>query len=304
MKQQVLIAGGTGLLGKALTNHFLQNDYKVVILTRGKRSSEKVEYSQWNPKEEHIDLKVLGDSDIIINLTGESIASKRWTGKRKAQILESRMLSSRFLYDTLKTIPNKVHTYIGASAVGYYGTEFSQFGFKEESGAGNSFLSDVCVEWELEHERLLKYVNKGAIIRFGIVLHKRGGAFPEMIRSTKFKTLVIPGGGQQILPWIHSEDAVGIINHALEGKVSGKVNAVATNTTYKNFLFRYKILSKKKVLPIQVPAKLVKLAMGEMSTLILDGSRVSNKKIIDSGYEFKYTAIDDVLHALLSSKEP
>jgi len=298
-QKQVLIAGGSGFLGSAISHHLLQLGYKIVILSRQDKKHEKVLFSKWNPQEEIIDIDIVKQSDILINLSGENIAAKRWTGRRKAVLVESRMLTTRFLYDTIKSIDKKFDFYIGASAVGYYGNEYIGRECKEDDSEGTTFLSDICGEWEQEHKNIAKYSEEYAVLRLGIVLSKKHGAFPEMAKTRLGRFLVIPGKGMQTVPWVHVGDVQNVIEYILAGKAAGVLNIVAGNEVYHSFMKHVRSFKKHKPSVTNVPDRLMKFAMGEKSTIVLDGIPVSNAKLRGLGYKFKYPAIEEALRSLL-----
>lgn len=299
IQKQVLIAGGSGFIGSAISHHLLQLGYRVVILSRQEKKHEKIIFSKWNPHDEVIDVDVLKQSDILINLSGENIGAKRWTGRRKAILVESRMLTTRFLYDTIKSVDKKFDFYIGASAVGYYGKEYIGREYREDDPEGNTFLSDICGDWEQEHKNIAKYSDEYAILRLGVVLSKKYGAFPEMAKKRFGRFLIIPGSGMQVIPWVHVSDVQRVVEYVLEGKATGKLNVVAGNEKYHALMKHVRSFKKHKPSLLTLPEKMLKFAMGEKSTLLLDGVPVSNDKLKGLGFTFKYPAIEEALRSML-----
>lgn len=304
--QTVLITGGTGMVGQSLTDTLIEHGHDVIILTRNPRKSSRLHlsYAKWDIEKNYIDPLAFKKATVIVHLAGESVATKRWTVKRKKAILDSRVQSGLFLSNALKTMKHQVHTFIGASAIGWYGpdNELSlKDGFKEEDKVDNSFLGDTCKQWEDSVREIGTLGIRMVTLRIGIVLNKRGGALLEFIKPAKLGVAAILGDGNQIVSWIHQQDLNGIILFAINNNsVNGVFNAVSPEPI-SNKALTLAIASKYHSwhFKIHVPVWVLKILLGEMSIEVLKSAKVSSKKIQDQGFEFKYPYISSALNQLL-----
>ena len=304
--QTVLITGGTGMVGQSLTDTLIEHGHDVIILTRNPRKSSRLHlsYAKWDIEKNYIDPLAFKKATVIVHLAGESVATKRWTVKRKKAILDSRVQSGLFLSNALKTMKHQVHTFIGASAIGWYGpdNELSlKDGFKEEDKVDNSFLGDTCKQWEDSVREIETLGIRMVTLRIGIVLNKRGGALLEFIKPAKLGVAAILGDGNQIVSWIHQQDLNGIILFAINNNtVNGVFNSVSPEPI-SNKALTLAIASKYHSwhLKIHVPVWALKILLGEMSIEVLKSAKVSSKKIQDQGFEFKYPNISSALNQLL-----
>jgi len=304
----VLITGGTGLIGTALTPMLLNKGYDVIILTRqkDKQSNKAVEFAQWDVKNGIIDKDAIAKADHIIHLAGANVGDKRWTKKRKKEILDSRVKSGELIVKTLKEIPNKVQSVFSASGIGWYGADIKiskQNGFNESDPHSHDFLGEVCKQWE-ESLKPVEVSSKRLIIfRQGIVLSNEGGAFTEFKKPLKFGIAAILGSGTQMLSWIHIEDLCRMYIHALENDFNGVFNAVATEVvSNKNFTLQLAKKTRGKFfIPIYVPSFVLKIVLGEMSIEVLKSATVNCEKIKSKGFQFLYPSIEAAFNNLISS---
>lgn len=302
----VLITGGTGMVGKSLTDTLIEYGHDVIILTRNpiKSSRLHLSYAKWDIEKNYIDPIALEKANVIVHLAGESVATKRWTVKRKKVILDSRVQSGLFLSHALKTMKHQVHTFIGASAIGWYGPDNEQSlneGFKEEDKVDNSFLGNTCKLWEESVREIASIGIRMITLRIGIVLNKRGGALIEFIKPAKLGMAAILGDGHQIVSWIHQQDLNGIILFAINNNtLNGVFNAVSPEPI-TNKALTLAIASKYHSwhINIHIPVWALKILLGEMSIEVLKSAKVSSKKIQVHGFEFKYSNISSALHQLL-----
>jgi uncharacterized protein (TIGR01777 family) len=298
MKKNVLISGGAGFIGSHLTTLLLAKGFSVSILSRTKKINKKdVFYYKWNVKSLFIDEECVLRADYIIHLAGENIAEKRWTAKRKEAIIESREQSTLLLYSAIKKNNKKLDAFISASAIGFYGAENGEEICTENDAPANDFLGYACQKWE-DSTNFIENLNIRTVkIRTGLVLGKNDGFLIKLIPLFKYRLGSALGNGKQYMPWIHVDDLCATYLHAMTNtEMSGPYNAaINDNMTNKGFsqilagLFGYKIW-----LP-NVPALLLKLALGEMSKIVLTGRRVSSNKIEQTGFEFRYTKLDEAL---------
>lgn len=298
MKQNVLVTGGTGFVGKYLTKMLLDNGYSVSILSRGaKMSTEDITYYSWDVSANSIEEAAVLNADYIIHLAGEDIAEKRWTEKRKAEILDSRTQSAQLIYGVLKKHNKKVDAFISASGIGIYGAINGEGICTENTLPANDFVGMVCQEWEKSADLIEGLGIRTVKIRTGLVLGRDGGFLKKLAPIFKYGLGSILGSGQQYMPWIHLYDLCSmyleaIDNPAMSGAYNATINDSTTNASFSRALakqFGYSIWLPK------VPVFLIRLGMGEMANIVLTGRRVSSDKIKRLGFRFQYTNLDNAL---------
>ena len=303
----VIITGGTGLVGKALGHALLAKGYHIIILTRtlpstdhSPQSIKGIQYAKWDIESQTIDENAIASADYIIHLAGAGVADKRWTKKRKQEIVDSRVKSCKLLADSLKTISNKVKAVVSASAIGWYGPDRilpNPTPFVESDPVDDSFLGSTCRQWEESIEPVTQSGKRLVKLRIGIVLSKDGGALKEFIKPLKFGVAAILGSGKQIISWIHIDDLVQLFITAMEIETwQGTYNAVAPNPVSNKELTLQLAKSRKKFfIPIHVPTFILKIMLGEMSVEILKSATVSSQKVQKAGFQFSFPTIKDAL---------
>ncbi len=301
MNKKILITGASGLIGKRLTEMLLKKGYQVAHLSRSKKSG-LVPSFVWDVEAGVIDTASLEGVETIIHLAGAGVADKRWSKSRKEEILESRLKSTQLLFDTLSKNPNQVKNFISASAIGYYGFGQDEV-FVEASPFGDDFLAKVTRAWEEEVDKIAALKIRIAKLRIGIVLSDKGGALVEMAKPIRLGFGSPLGNGKQYLSWIHIDDVCALFIYAVETEaMHGSYNAVsgewATNKEMTQAIA--KVLSKPLWLP-NVPAFVLKIVVGDMAEIVLNGSKVSAGKVKDAGYSFKYTNLNQTLGSLLKT---
>lgn len=298
MAQNVLLTGGSGFIGKHLTDTLLEAGYSVSILSRSEReSSEAITYYKWDLNKNYIDENAVLNADYIIHLAGEGIVEKRWTAKRKKDILDSRIKPIDLIFSVLEKNNKKLNAFVSASAVGIYGAVTSHRICTENTPPANDFLGTTCQKWESAVDKIGSLGIRTVKIRTGIVLGKEEGFLKKMIPTFKSGFGAVLGSGKQYLPWIHIDDLCRIYLKSIEDeKLEGPYNACITdNTTNSRFsktlanLFGYSIWLPK------VPPFLLKLFLGEMSEAVLTGQRVSSEKIQQTGFEFRFADLEKTL---------
>jgi uncharacterized protein (TIGR01777 family) len=301
----VLITGGTGLIGNALTRVLVGRGYDVIILSRSKRSSEgaHLSYAVWDVKNQIVDPEVIGKADYVVHLAGANVGEKRWTAARKKEIVESRVKSGGLLVKALKEIPNKVKAVISASAMGYYGPDQqipNPQPFVESDPPFNDFLATTVVQWERSIEPVGEFGKRLVLLRTGIVLSNEGGAYPEFKKPLRFGVASILGTGKQIVSWIHIDDLVRLYVEAMENEQwSGAYNAVSPNPVNNKTLVG-EIARQTRGLHItgRVPSFILKALLGELSIEVLKSTTVSSRKAGERGFRFLYPNISDAVKAL------
>ncbi len=291
--EKILLSGGSGLLGTQLASFLESRQYATAILSRkkGDRSSY-----HWDPAAGKMDEVALDNCFAILHLAGAGIADKRWTAQRKKEILDSRTKSTDLLFEALRNNKHRIETIVSASAIGIYGDGRDEWK-TEKSEIGEGFLEDTCRAWEKSVRRFEELRIRVVILRIGIVLAKEGGALPVMALPVKLFAGSPLGSGKQFISWIHIDDLSRIFLHALDNKeMRGVYNAVASSPV-RNKEF-YQVLSKnlrRPLWPLHVPSFLLKRLLGEKAELVLQGQRVSNKKLTDSGFSFNYTELSKAI---------
>lgn len=287
----VLIAGGSGLIGSHLTNHFKTLGYRVFLLTR---KPIREEHIFWDPENGVIHTDELDKIDILVNLVGENIGSKRWTTKRKAQIITSRVQSTHFLASMVPHMPNLKY-YVGASGVNCYENIPGKI-FTETDAYGTDFLATVVKEWEAAHQLVLVQV-KGCMLRIAMVLTPQGGSLQLMKQPILLGLGAAIGSGTQVTPWIHIADLCELIAFATEQRIEGTYNALGNcNSNHEMTKLLAKSLKRPLFLP-NIPAFVLRLLLGERSTLVLSDLRASNEKIRQTGFSFSYSSLDATFEA-------
>lgn len=295
-----VLAGGNGFLGKSIAAELSKRGFNVRILSRKPTDYSKNLY-HWDPSYGEIDTTVFKDCSVLINLAGENIGEKRWTDERKQVLLSSRVASTHFLASTLADLNLKIHVVQG-SAVGYYGHRTEKI--TEASSAGTGFLASLTLQWEAAAEGFTQYGSSLAIIRTGVVLSSKGGAFSKMALPFKWKVGSALGSGKQFLPWISLTDITRMFCEAAEKKWEGVYNGVAptpvTNLEFSKQL--NKAMGNSFLLPA-VPAFLLKLVLGEMQELVLEGAEIEPTKPLEKGMMFEFANLSQCLVNVLKSNE-
>lgn len=298
--QSVLITGGSGLLGSTLTDLFLKKGFHVAHLGRSP-SLGKAKCYRWSIGEKYLDPKALQGVDCIVHLAGAGVAEKRWTPERKKEILESRTQSGELLFETLRNAPNTVKTVICASAIGYYGLATSDEWCKEDGVAGSDFLAGVTQAWENSTKPIESLGKRLIQLRIGVVLSNKGGALIEMATPVKWGVGAPLGSGKQWVSWIHIDDVCKMILFAIENEnMKGIYNAVAPNPVTNRELNKSiaKVMNRPLLLP-PVPEFVLKIILGGMFEIVVNGAKVSCGKIMSEGFEFYFSdatmAVKDLL---------
>jgi uncharacterized protein (TIGR01777 family) len=298
-----LLTGGTGFVGKYLTQMLVNKGYAVNVLTRTpQKKTDAVTYYAWDVSTGSIEEKAVLDADYIIHLAGESIGDKRWTVERKKEILDSRVQSTALIANVLRTNNKKVKAFISASGVGIYGALNGEGICTEETPAAHDFLGKVCQEWEKAADAIATLGIRTVKIRTGLVLGREEGFLKKMVPLFR-RGLGSPlGEGNQYMPWIHIHDLCSIYleaieNDQMEGAYNAAIEDSTTNIIFSKtlaYIYGYSVWLPK------VPAFVLQMILGEMAVLVLTGRRISNDKLLHLGFRFEYKNLDFALRDCLN----
>jgi uncharacterized protein (TIGR01777 family) len=321
----ILITGGTGMIGRSISAMLTGKGYDVIILSRKETSSSQPAISpavarstqeesaaagqlliaHWDPARQLIAAEAIGQADYIIHLAGAGVADKRWSAKRKKEIVESRTEGSALLVRALQEIPNNVKAVVSISAVGWYGPDPSvpnPHPFVETDPADKDFLGETCRLWEAGIAPVTALAKRLVIFRTGIVLSREGGALAEFKKPVKLGVAAILGSGRQVVSWVHINDLCRLFIAAIEEKEwQGIYNAVSP-APVSNRELTLKLAARLKgrfYVSVYVPTFLLKIIVGEMSVEVLKSATVSAEKIRRAGFQFGYPSIDSALDDLL-----
>lgn len=294
-KRKCLIAGGNGLIGSHLADA-LKSDYEVRFLSR--QPAGRPNFFSWDIDAQTYDPAAFKDIDLVVHLAGASVAGGRWTADYKKKIIESRLSTTRLIARALKDT-GSVECAVSASAVGYYGNRGSE-AVDELSEPGSGFLAETSLLWEEALAELSKAVKRNVILRIGVVLSKSGGALAEMARPFRFFAGAIPGSGENFIPWIHIDDVCGLIAHADKNGWNGVYNAVSPGIVRsREFYTALALTLKRPILLPRVPEALLRIALGEMADMALEGANVSSDKARNAGYRLRYANLRGALSNLI-----
>lgn len=295
---KILISGGTGLIGQALINNFVQAGDQVIVLTRstkGRVDNNSIQYIPWDARSAEPLVGLIPEIDTVINLAGENIGEGHWSNAKKERIVNSRVLAGNALSRAILESHHRPEIFIQASAVGYYGpNDEQQLDKSSPNGAG--FSADVARRWEKSSKELDPSDVRRVIIRIGIVLDRQSGALPLMVLPFRMFVGGPIGNGRQFVSWIHLQDVVRAIDFAVRNKpLSGPVNLTSpqscTNAEFGKVIG--KVLRRPFWFP--TPAFALELVLGEKSTLVLDGQKVYPKNLLENGFQFKYPDLESAL---------
>ncbi len=316
----ILMTGGTGMVGRALSRMLVNKGYKVIILTRDIQNmvqAENISYAKWDINKKQIDLQAVQQSEYIIHLAGAGVFDKKWTAAYKKEIADSRTNSSRLIIDTLKQHSHSIKSVISASAIGWYGADhmpnrtvkqpelIEKDRFQENEKADSSFLGETCRLWEESIDPVTALGIRLVKLRIGIVLSNDGGALAEFKKPLRFGIGAVLGNGRQVVSWIHIEDLCRSFIHALENeKLQGSYNAVAPGpVTNKTLTLKLaNIIKGKFFIPVNVPNFILKLLLGQRSIEVLKSATASCRKLKETGFVFLYPSIEAALQELVSKK--
>lgn len=300
-RKNILVTGATGLIGSRIVRNLQQRGHLIKVLTRDPSKVKNAEAFYWDIETGQIDSDCLNGIDTIIHLAGAGIADKRWTKKRKQEIVDSRVKSTRLLYKTIETSGAKIETIISASGGGYYGHRGDEI-LTEESSNGTGFLAECCKQWEDAIDEGHKFCDRIIKLRIGIVLTRHGGALVELEKPISLFAGAALGNGRQWIPWIHLYDMISIFEKVVENDKYNGVYNTCSPFPVTNHEFTRALAKKlnRPVWPVNVPEFVLKSLLGEMSEVVLISDRNSAQKLLNSGFQFRYPALDDALTEIYS----
>ncbi len=302
---KIIVTGGTGFIGRALVDQLSEQERQVVVLTRQAPHHPPkagVRFMEWDEASNGPWQAEVASADAVINLAGEPIADARWTSARKRLLIDSRVRCTRRIVDTLSGRSATRPVLISASGIGYYGASDDR-PLDEHAAAGQGFLADLSSAWEAEALRAGQFGARVVLLRTGMVLEQDGGALPKMLLPFR----LFAGGpilpGTQWVSWIHRSDLIGLIQWAIAMQaISGPLNAVAPEAvTMKTFCATIgKVLHRPSWIP--VPGLALRLALGELGTMMTTGQRVHPEKTLTGGYVFRYPTLEAALRAIVTKR--
>ncbi len=292
--KNILIAGGTGLIGKKLVALLSEKGHSVSVLSRSPKGHNQF---LWDPQNNLIDESILSSVDVLINLSGAGIADKRWTKSRKKELFDSRIKTNQFLFSLANRMPNLSH-FICSSGINCYGYEDSTTIHVESDPFGNDYLSQLVKDWEQSADLFLAKCVV-AKIRTAVVLDSEGGALKKMIPAIKIGLGSPLGSGKQDVAWIHITDLVRVFEHTIDKNLAGSYNTIAGYTPNKEFNQKIAEILNKSFWAPNVPRFILKLILGEMSIILLEGVKASHEKLSSTGFEFNFKTLDSALKDVL-----
>ena len=292
--KNILIAGGTGLIGQRLVRSLESKGYSVSVLSRN--PAGKNEYF-WNPLKQEIDESCLKDVEVLINLSGAGIADKRWSKSRKEELISSRIGTNTFLFSLEVKMPHLKH-FITSSGINCYGYEEDERIHLESDQFGTDWLSILVSDWEKSADLFAKKYPV-AKVRTAVVFDKSGGALPRILGPVKLGIGSALGSGEQHMPWIHAVDLAGIFEHIIDKELSGSYNAVAACDSNKEVTRAMAETLNKPFWFPNIPAFMMKLLFGEMASVLLLGLKASNEKIKSTGYVFQFPELKEAMKDVL-----
>lgn len=297
----VLITGGTGLIGQALIEKLLCQNGSITVLTRNVTKAEQLFHRQVNLID-NLSKEAIENCDVVINLAGEAIADKRWSTSQKQKICQSRWQLTHQLTQLINQADSPPSLFISGSAIGIYGRQSEQPFDEKFTDFHEEFTHTVCHQWEEEALGASSNKTRVALLRTGIVLAKNGGAIGKMLLPFKLGLGGMIGNGKQVMSWIHIDDMVGAILHIKDNiEIEGPVNLTAPNAVSNQVFSR--ALSKQLNRPclLTTPKWVLKVILGEMSELLVNGQNVVPTKLVSSGFTFKHPNIEQAFSDLLSN---
>jgi uncharacterized protein (TIGR01777 family) len=288
----ILISGGSGFLGHALTKSFLGDGHRVSILTRGTETVSGAQMIQWDARTADGWGHVVKDMDVIIHLAGKSLSTFPWTSSTKRSFHDSRVLSGRAIMDAVGKATRRPKIFVQSSGINYYG--ISGPVADESTPPGDDFLARLSVDWENATLPVEELGVRRVVVRTSVVLAKDGGMFPLMALPVKLFAGGPMGDGKFSVPWIHLNDWVGAVRHLIaDENARGAYNLIAPEATSNAEFNRALAKALHRPYWIPAPAFLLRKLLGEMSVLVVEGRYAQPKRLLESGYKFQFANVHD-----------
>lgn len=296
----ILITGGSGLIGSRLTDALRTAGHEVRHLSRSPQEREGVRAFGWDPSRGTIDREALHGVDAIVHLSGAPMAPQRWTRSRLKELDDSRAGAAHLLRSVVRELGIALNAFISASGSHYYGAATTAHVFTEDDPPGEDSIGQLTQRWEEAAQSFSDHC-RVVILRQPIVLAREGGALPRMAAPVR-RTFAMPlGSGRQWWPWVHGDDLVRIFVQAIaDDRMEGSYNVNASEqVTNEAFMRALAHALHRPFVPIPVPGALIRFAMGEGAAILLHGSRLSNARLLSTGFRFQHDAIEPALGGLL-----
>ena len=307
---RIFVTGASGLVGSGVCEALLKRGDDVTALSRSARTSTAggVSWVEGDPSVAGDWCREIDGQDAVIHLAGESVAAGRWTKARKARLVDSRIESTRCIASAIEAAASKPHTFVCASATGYYGSRGEEL-LEEGSEPGTDFLATLCCDWEAAAQLAANDSLRVASVRFAVVLSGNGGALANMLPPFRLGLGGPLGPKDRWFPWIHETDAIGLVLHALDTAeiecgektqpFAGPINLSAPGTVRMGEFSKTLGRVLRRPAFFSVPLGLLKIPLGEFADLISPGQRVSAARAVASGYDFAYPDLESALRACL-----
>lgn len=308
---RIVIAGGTGLIGKSLVHSLVSDGHEVTILSRNPEKSrlqlpDNVKFAQWDGKTIGAWAELIDGANVLVNFAGENLAGEgffpdRWTKEKKRRIRESRTDSGRVLVEALKQVEQKPAILLQSGAIGYYGPRKDEI-VTENGTPGSDFLAGVAVEWEDTTLGAESLGVRRIIVRTGLILTTEGGPLTRLLPFYKLYGGNYFGNGKQWWAWIHWQDEIRALKFLMEHEsAAGPFNLTAPNPVTNREFGRAlgRVMNRPSYVP--VPAFALRLMLGEVATIVVDGQRVVPEKLESLGFTFRFPEVEEALRDILSS---
>jgi len=289
MSKNIIIAGGSGMIGRALTGLLINEGHNVSWLSHS-GSEGPVPVHHWDPMEGVMPTTEIRSSDVLVNLAGAGIADGRWTSSRKKILRDSRVAGNRQLAKLLSEDKGDVKAYISSAAMGIYGDRGSDWCSEDDSIQGNDFLIEICKEWEESIGRVEKVGLRTVAFRISVVLSMEGGALPKIAGPMNFGVANYFGSGEQYYSWIHIDDLARMFLKAIHSdSMQGTYNAASPRSMkMRNWVKELASAHPRQPRVFGVPAFGLRLAFGEMADVLLNSVRLNVDKIENTGFKYEF----------------
>ncbi|WP_343634847.1 TIGR01777 family oxidoreductase [Fluviicola sp.] len=292
--EKIVIAGGSGLIGTGLANHLRKAGHEVWVLSRKPSDPDRF-FLNWDPYAGKIDHSAIAGTNILINLSGAELAAKRWTKARIEELYDSRVDTTKFLFESFNN-SSALKQYVSASGAVAYGFDHPEKIYRESDRFGDDIISDITREWEKAADKF-SAICPVSKVRIAVVLSESGGALQKLANPVKKGFGAVLASGEQAIPWIYSEDLYRVFEYVITHKLEGAYHASAGNTTNKELT---KLIAKtlnKRLLPA-VPAFMVRILFGKMAMMLLSGNKVSNDKLVSEGFSFRHADLNSTIQRI------